>query len=145
VLSHSRYFLATITAARILGAATVLGVVVATEAPAQRRADVASGVRVMPSRLATAPVVSEPAPVRPANRAPSERDKFMGYLVGGMAIGGMAGAAYGVYDAVTCEECFPGLQMGVFLADMIAGVGVGAAAGATVYVVSWPVRRVIQR
>ena len=145
MLSHSRYCFATIAAARVLVAATVLGLVVATEALAQRRADVASGVRVMPSRLAAAPIASEFAPVAPASRSPSERDKFMSYLVGGMAIGCMAGAVYGVHDAATCEECFPGLQMGVFLADMIAGVGAGAAAGATVYVVTWPVRRLIQR
>lgn len=130
---------------RIIATASALVLLVATNVRAQHRIDVGVGIRVV-SATRTSPAFAPGLALGSgwSSAAPKD-DEFMRYVGLGMALGALVGGAYGVYDAAHCDDCFPGLQPGIFVADLGAGILAGAAVGATTYVLSWPVRRLARR
>ena len=128
----------------LAAAAAAVLVLVPADLRAQRHGALTVAARLTP---ATAPPVRSAAWSLPASgqRSAGSREEFVRFVGVGAAVGMLAGGGYGLYDAATCNDCFPGLQPAVFLGDLIVGAAVGAVAGAAVYVVSWPVRAALRR
>ena len=66
------------------------------------------------------------------------------YVAAGAYIGMLLGLGYGIVEAVTCDECVPGTQVGFVIIDPLIGAAAGGAAGAAAYVVTLPFRRLLE-